>query len=104
MMGRFPYPFLTRSDSIHTFSKHGGAKTPSMARSTSGFRCTASELEAHQNEANSSTRNGMMRAIHVRGITAGIAALLIALFSRSEERRVGKECRSRWSPNHEKKR
>src|SRR5690606_40245750 len=23
--------------------------------------------------------------------------------SRSEERRVGKECRSRWSPNHEKK-
>src|SRR5436189_5022976 len=23
---------------------------------------------------------------------------------RSEERRVGKECRSRWSPNHEKKR
>src|SRR5712675_3758533 len=22
---------------------------------------------------------------------------------RSEERRVGKECRSRWSPNHEKK-
>src|SRR5438093_10439941 len=24
--------------------------------------------------------------------------------SRSEERRVGKECRSRWSPDHEKKR
>src|SRR5689334_5629162 len=24
-------------------------------------------------------------------------------FSRSEERRVGKECRSRWSPEHEKK-
>src|SRR5690606_6335971 len=23
--------------------------------------------------------------------------------ARSEERRVGKECRSRWSPNHEKK-
>ena len=22
---------------------------------------------------------------------------------RSEERRVGKECRSRWSPDHEKK-
>ena len=25
------------------------------------------------------------------------------LFARSEERRVGKECRSRWSPYHEKK-
>ena len=24
-------------------------------------------------------------------------------FSRSEERRVGKECRSRWSPYHQKK-
>src|SRR5438067_13398446 len=26
-----------------------------------------------------------------------------ALADRSEERRVGKECRSRWSPEHEKK-
>src|SRR5688572_33108020 len=25
------------------------------------------------------------------------------LFTRSEERRVGKECRSRWSPYHKKK-
>src|SRR5436853_1491200 len=25
-------------------------------------------------------------------------------FTRSEERRVGKECRSRWAPYHEKKR
>src|SRR5690349_24965608 len=25
-------------------------------------------------------------------------------YARSEERRVGKECRSRWSPYHEKKR
>src|SRR5690606_41377230 len=28
---------------------------------------------------------------------------LISLSSRSEERRVGKECRSRWSPDHLKK-
>src|SRR5688572_31079826 len=27
----------------------------------------------------------------------------LVLTSRSEERRVGKECRSRWSPYHEKK-
>ena len=25
---------------------------------------------------------------------------LVTLFNRSEERRVGKECRSRWSPYH----
>src|SRR5688572_33349727 len=28
---------------------------------------------------------------------------LIEIDHRSEERRVGKECRSRWSPDHEKK-
>ena len=36
-------------------------------------------------------------------IVKGIIALLIKVFSghtRSEERRVGKECRSRWSPYH----
>ena len=27
-------------------------------------------------------------------------ALVICLYTRSEERRVGKECRSRWSPYH----
>src|SRR5690348_18396599 len=30
--------------------------------------------------------------------------ILYDLGVRSEERRVGKECRSRWSPEHEKKR
>src|SRR5581483_5157185 len=31
-----------------------------------------------------------------RALAAGVRA--IALFTRSEERRVGKECRSRWTP------
>ena len=41
------------------------------------------------------------------GIIVGIVALPLAIafgiasgVSRSEERRVGKECRSRWSPYH----
>ena len=41
------------------------------------------------------------------GATVGVVALPLAMafaiasgFSRSEERRVGKECRSRWSPYH----
>ena len=29
-----------------------------------------------------------------------IKIILTCIFSRSEERRVGKECRSRWSPYH----
>src|SRR5688572_33207178 len=31
------------------------------------------------------------------------AAVARLVFGRSEERRVGKECRSRWSPSREKK-
>ena len=33
-------------------------------------------------------------------ITAGEEAYAAMRRSRSEERRVGKECRSRWSPDH----
>ena len=29
-----------------------------------------------------------------------LGATLVSVFFRSEERRVGKECRSRWSPYH----
>ena len=40
----------------------------------------------------------------IAGIIVAIIALplsiALALASRSEERRVGKECRSRWSPYH----
>src|SRR3712207_7500237 len=37
---------------------------------------------------------GLLSAV---GVTLGI---LVHTVSRSEERRVGKECRSRWSPYH----
>ena len=38
-------------------------------------------------------------AAHAQAVNSGTAALKVALL-RSEERRVGKECRSRWSPYH----
>src|SRR3712207_4754861 len=34
------------------------------------------------------------------GTTVGIVVQAVAFLLRSEERRVGKECRSRWSPYH----
>ena len=39
---------------------------------------------------------------YLAGIISGVIAVLYSafFFSRSEERRVGKECRSRWSPYH----
>ena len=35
-----------------------------------------------------------------RGLKAALSCLTQARYGRSEERRVGKECRSRWSPYH----
>ena len=34
------------------------------------------------------------------GVSLGVTLLSLPLTVRSEERRVGKECRSRWSPYH----
>ena len=39
-------------------------------------------------------------ALDFRGIVAFNASTAYVMSSRSEERRVGKECRSRWSPYH----
>ena len=33
-------------------------------------------------------------------LIAAVYVVLTLVFARSEERRVGKECRSRWSPYH----
>ena len=43
-----------------------------------------------------------MREFKGRVVTPGtvIAPALVSHGGRSEERRVGKECRSRWSPYH----
>src|SRR5436309_13092359 len=38
-----------------------------------------------------------------RDLRSGSSPCSDLLRGRSEERRVGKECRSRWSPDHEKK-
>src|SRR2546430_17031273 len=39
-------------------------------------------------------------ALVARSITVTTLALELGMYARSEERRVGKECRSRWSPYH----
>src|ERR1051325_9080702 len=37
---------------------------------------------------------------HSKALCSSVVKSLVILSSRSEERRVGKECRSRWSPYH----
>ena len=47
------------------------------------------------------SRDAFIRAcVKAVGCNAGRVRTLIAECFRSEERRVGKECRSRWSPYH----
>ena len=35
-----------------------------------------------------------------KAVLAAVLAVILTVSARSEERRVGKECRSRWSPYH----
>src|SRR5687767_15883557 len=51
----------------------------------------------------SSGRKPRLRMYSAIEISSGNAKTRLAMAARSEERRVGKECRSRWSPDHEKK-
>ena len=41
----------------------------------------------------------MLLQVILEGIGLGVLLILVCAI-RSEERRVGKECRSRWSPYH----
>ena len=49
-------------------------------------------------EVNETNKMIEQENLDVRTITMGIS--LLDCIDRSEERRVGKECRSRWSPYH----
>jgi len=46
-----------------------------------------------------SKREGLWLAVRARWVALAVIAAMLP-FLRSEERRVGKECRSRWSPYH----
>src|SRR3712207_9201634 len=75
--------------SIHVVGSNGKSST---------VRMTAAILERH------GVRAGAFLSPHLvsfrERIRIGDADLDADAFARSEERRVGKECRSRWSPYH----
>ena len=48
----------------------------------------------------SSINRGTLTSIPVSTIASLVALVAVLPLIRSEERRVGKECRSRWSPHH----
>ena len=46
------------------------------------------------------SKKGLDSSEKIKGIQVGVVAVNKKSNDRSEERRVGKECRSRWSPYH----
>ena len=44
--------------------------------------------------------SSVAKRLHVPSIIIGLTIVAMGTSLRSEERRVGKECRSRWSPYH----
>src|SRR2546430_14035647 len=46
------------------------------------------------------TRSMIRHESIVTALIGGVLGMAVGVFLRSEERRVGKECRSRWSPYH----
>ena len=55
-----------------------------------------------ENELSDKKRKKMWQADFTGKLSAAkvVSIVVLQVFSRSEERRVGKECRSRWSPEH----
>ena len=68
------------------------ARVPLLTTWYKGFR--------EQNALKRVYNGVMVRGERVIAVSDQIAELIVERYSRSEERRVGKECRSRWSPYH----
>src|ERR1039457_1566107 len=81
---RLPQVSAIRRCALHTYSLKGGSATGKMTLPS---------------ECVSLNRPGFEDLIHPRHRRGG-GNVGIGFIDRSEERRVGKECRSRWSPYH----
>src|SRR5262249_61591287 len=79
----------TKSNQIKQLIRNG--------RSASLQRTFKKSFTSFSHSTRNKTRDGLIRVRNIRALNGRFNT------SRSEERRVGKECRSRWSPSHEKK-
>ena len=62
--------------------------------------CTAKKIINKTKRQPSEWEKIFANEVTDKGLISKIYKQLMQLNSRSEERRVGKECRSRWSPDH----
>src|SRR5256885_17246018 len=91
----FPYTTLFRSKLDSAVQQSQQAAQSAGQKIDNAMSSAGTKIEEGAMKAESATTNAMSQAgaaLDDAGITAQI--------KRSEERRVGKECRSRWSPYH----
>src|SRR3712207_9407057 len=94
----FPYTTLFRSDLSGTDYTFGFDTAVNIATEAIDRLHTTAESHHRVLIVEVMGRHAGWIALH-SGIAGGASAVLIPE-QRSEERRVGKECRSRWSPYH----
>ena len=80
-------------DNIFRFTQAGSEVSALLRRMPSavGYQPTLATEMGELQERIASTKNGSVTSVQ---------AVYVPADDRSEERRVGKECRSRWSPYH----
>src|SRR3989449_7008341 len=90
----------SRSASTAPSTSTRGASSPPIA--SSATRITSGVLDRHPLFVLVVAAGGAhpVRPLQVAAPRAGLEGRPLRLVVRSEERRVGKECRSRWSPYH----
>src|SRR5690606_39637274 len=65
-----------------------------------GIKVSILVNDAAQGEYGEFSETDIYRELDIIQLNVGSVITLTKLFLRSEERRVGKECRSRWGPYH----
>src|SRR2546426_12819083 len=93
----------TATTEIYTLSLHDALpiSTPNAPSATDAVPWSSSTIEVTWTD-NSAIEDGFRVERSLDGGTswATVSTTAANVTSRSEERRVGKECRSRWSPYH----
>jgi len=83
-----PYDQIARATNaadVHVFAPSGGADPAALAHAQ-GVRAADGPYQ--------------LLGVRLRSRPSNLGTTLVGVGARSEERRVGKECRSRWSPYH----
>src|SRR3712207_9270196 len=96
----FPYTTLFRSEEPSLAVRNNGGRAPSAAPAPEGRREALLVLSFGGPEGHDDVLPFLENVTRGRGIPRERLEEVAEHYHRSEERRVGKECRSRWSPYH----